>query len=62
MELVMVFNPVEFSVLLITSFSSSYDGSTLTLYAIFFSSCSDRSIALYDLRMSSPARKVIMRV
>lgn len=62
MELVMVFNPVKFSVLLITSFSFLYDGSIFNPLCYFFSSCSDRSIALYDLRMSSPARKVIMRV
>lgn len=61
MELVMVFNPVEF--LLITSFSTSYDGSIFNpLWCVFSLFCSDRSIALYDLRMSSPARKIIMRV
>jgi hypothetical protein len=33
-----------------------------SLFEVYFCFCSDRSIMLYDLRVSSPARKLIMRV
>lgn len=34
----------------------------MSLFEVYFCFCSDRSIMLYDLRVSSPARKLIMRV